>query len=81
MEVLSIILILVAILIIPNIKVVPQAKNYVIERVGSYYATWSNGLHFKLPFLDRVANKVTLKKLLKISHHNQLLLKIMLQCK
>lgn len=65
MEVLSIILILVAILIIPNIKVVPQAKNYVIERVGSYYATWSNGLHFKLPFLDRVANKVTLKEIVK----------------
>ena len=46
-------------------KIVPQAKTYVIERVGSYYTTWKNGLHFKLPFLDRVANQVILKEIVK----------------
>ncbi len=65
MEVLIVILIIVAVLVIPNIKIVPQAKAYVIERVGSYFITWSNGLHIKIPFLDRVANQVTLKEIVK----------------
>ena len=65
MEILIVCLILVAALIIPNIKVVPQAKNYVIERIGSYYATWKNGLHFKIPFIDRVSNRVTMKEIVK----------------
>ena len=65
MDILIIILILVVVLVIPSIKVVPQAKVYVIERVGSYYATWKNGLHFKIPFLDRVSNVVTLKEIVK----------------
>ena len=61
MEFLIIVLILVLILVLPNIKVVPQAKSYVIERLGSYYTSWSNGLHFKIPFIDRVSNIVILK--------------------
>ena len=65
MNVLIVLLILVIILIIPNIKVVPQAKNYVIERLGSYYETWKNGLHFKIPFVDRVANIVSMKEIVK----------------
>ncbi len=65
MEILIICLILVAIIIIPNIKVVPQAKSYVIERIGSYYATWKNGLHVKIPFVDRISNRVTLKEIVK----------------
>ncbi len=65
MSVLIIILILVAILVLPNIKVVPQAKAYVVERIGSYYTTWGNGLHVKIPFLDRIANRVTLKEIVK----------------
>lgn len=65
MDILIIILVLVVVLIIPCIKVVPQAKVYVIERVGSYYTTWRNGLHFKIPFLDRVSNIVTLKEIVK----------------
>lgn len=65
MEILIIILVIVAILVIPNIKIVPQAKSYVIERVGSYFQTWGNGLHIKIPFLDRVANQVTLKEIVK----------------
>ena len=65
MEIFIIVLVLVLIFIIPNIKVVPQAKSYVIERLGSYFATWSNGLHFKIPFIDRVSNKGTLKEIVK----------------
>lgn len=65
MEILIAILVLVVFFIIPNIKVVPQAKSYVVERLGSYLATWGNGLHFKLPFIDRVSNKVTLKEQVK----------------
>lgn len=65
MEVFIILLILVAVLVIPNIKVVPQARSYVMERLGSYSQTWQNGLHFKIPFVDRVANVVTLKEIVK----------------
>ena len=46
MELLIAILVIVVIFIIPNIKVVPQARSYVIERLGSYLTTWNNGLHF-----------------------------------
>ena len=62
MPALIIILIIVVILILPNIKIVPQAKRYVIERLGSYHTTWENGLHFKLPFVDRVSNNVSIKE-------------------
>lgn len=65
MEIFIVILILAFVLIIPNIKVVPQAKVYVIERLGSYYKTWHNGLHVKIPFVDRVSNVVTLKEIVK----------------
>ncbi len=65
MGILIIILIIVGVLVIPNIKIVPQARAYVIERVGSYFQTWSNGLHIKIPFLDRVANQVSLKEIVK----------------
>jgi len=65
MGILIIILIIVAVLVIPNIKIVPQAKAYVVERIGSYFETWGNGLHIKIPFLDRVANQVTLKEIVK----------------
>ena len=64
-EILIAILVIVAIIILLSIKIVPQAQSYVIERLGSYYATWQNGLHFKVPFIDRVANKVTLKEIVK----------------
>lgn len=65
MELLIAILVIVVIFIIPNIKVVPQARSYVIERLGSYLTTWNNGLHFKIPFVDRVSNKVILKEIVK----------------
>ena len=65
MVVLIVILVIVAVLIIPNIKIVPQAKAYVVERVGSYLETWSNGLHIKIPFIDRISNQVSLKEIVK----------------
>lgn len=65
MPILIIILVIVVILVLPNIRVVPQAKSYVIERLGSYFTTWSNGLHVKIPFIDRVSNQVTLKEIVK----------------
>lgn len=65
MMLLFIILIIVVIVILPNIRIVPQAKAYVIERLGSYYTTWQNGLHVKLPFIDRVSRQVTLKEIVK----------------
>ena len=65
MEILIILLILVLVFVIPCIKIVPQAKSYVVERLGSYFETWTNGLHFKLPFVDRVSNMVSLKEIVK----------------
>ncbi len=65
MEVFIIVLVLVVLFVVPNIKIVPQAKSYVIERLGSYLTTWGNGLHFKIPFIDRISNKVTLKEIVK----------------
>lgn len=65
MALLFIILIIVAIIVIPNIRIVPQAKAYVIERLGSYYTTWQNGLHIKIPFIDRISRQVTLKEIVK----------------
>ena len=56
-------LIIILVIIVANIKIVPQAHSYIIERLGGYYATWGVGLHFKTPFIDRVARKVTLKEL------------------
>lgn len=58
-----IILIIVLILIIiTNIKIVPQSKTFVIERLGSYKSTWQTGLHLKIPFIERIANNVSLKE-------------------
>jgi regulator of protease activity HflC (stomatin/prohibitin superfamily) len=65
MPALIIILILVVIFIIPCVKIVPQARSYVVERLGSYHETLSNGLHFLIPFIDRVASVVSLKEIVK----------------
>ena len=56
------IVVVIIILVAANIKVVPQANAYVIERFGAYAATWTVGLHVKTPIMDRVANKVLLKE-------------------
>lgn len=65
MNILIAIIIILLVVVIPSIKIVPQAKSYVIERLGSYYQTWGNGLHFKIPFIDRVAKITTMKEIVK----------------
>lgn len=60
--ILGVLLLVVLIILIANIKIVPQATVFVVERLGSYCATWETGLHFKTPFMDRVAKKVSLKE-------------------
>jgi len=58
-----IVLVILAIaLIVSNIRIVPQARAYVIERLGAYNGTWQVGLHFKIPLIDKVARKVSLKE-------------------
>lgn len=56
------ILILLIIVIITNIKIVPQAHAYIVERLGAFHATWSVGLHFKIPVVEKVVKKVSLKE-------------------
>lgn len=63
MDILLILIIIVAIFVIPNIKIVSQAQAYVVERLGTYYVTWNNGMHFKMPFIDRVVKMVSLKEI------------------
>ena len=61
-------LILIAVLIavlVYIVRIVPQANAYVIERLGAYHSTWGTGIHVLLPFIDRVANRVTLKEIVK----------------
>ena len=58
-----VIIVIIALVIIVNcVKIVPQAHAMVIERLGGYLTTWSVGLHFKVPFIDRIARKVLLKE-------------------
>ena len=59
---LIILVILVLVIIVSCIKIVPQANAVVVERLGGYLATWPVGLHLLIPFIDRVAKKVTLKE-------------------
>ena len=60
--IIPIIVIVGLITVIKNIVVVPQAKAYVVERLGTFSAVWHTGLHIKLPFIERIANKVSLKE-------------------
>ena len=57
-----ILVLIVVIILVSNIKIVPQAKAYTIERLGSYQGTWQTGLHFKIPLIEKIARKVTLKE-------------------
>ena len=62
MEFLIGILVVLIILLFSCIKIVPQAHSYVVERLGAYNATWSVGMHFKIPMIDRIAKRVSLKE-------------------
>lgn len=58
-----ILLIVIAIfLVVTNIRIVPQARAYVVERLGAYHATWQVGLHIKIPLIDKISKKVSLKE-------------------
>ena len=52
--------ILLIVLLVASVNIVPQAHAYVIERLGTYHTTWSPGLHMKVPFIDKVAKKITM---------------------
>ena len=62
MTLIIILLSILVILLVTNIRIVPQAHVFVIERLGAYLSTWSVGLHFKIPMIDRVAKRVSLKE-------------------
>ena len=53
---------LAIVIIIKNVIIVPQANAYVIERLGAYHTTWETGIHVKIPIIDRVAKRVSLKE-------------------
>lgn len=55
-------IVIIIILLVSNIKVVPQAYAYVVERLGAYHNTWQTGLHLKIPFIDKISKKVSLKE-------------------
>ena len=55
-------LIALAVIAIINIKIVPQSKAYVIERLGAYHKTWDTGIHFLIPFIDKISKEVSLKE-------------------
>ena len=59
---LLIIILVIGALVINNIRVVPQAHAFVIERFGAYYTTWNTGLHVKIPFVDKVVSDISLKE-------------------
>ena len=59
---LIIILVLILIIAVANIKIVPQASAVIVERLGAYKETWGVGLHMKIPFIDRMVKKVSLKE-------------------
>ena len=62
MLIIVILVVLAFIIVIANITVVQQSRAYVIERLGAFHSVWGVGLHFKIPFIDRVARKVSMKE-------------------
>ena len=60
--ILAVLIIFVLVIVIANIKIVPQSKAYVVERLGAYKETWQTGLHIKIPFIEKVAKIVSLKE-------------------
>ena len=60
--IIAIVVMIVIGLLVTNIRIVPQARAYVVERLGAYRGTWQVGLHFKVPLIDKIARKVSLKE-------------------
>ena len=59
---LSLLIVLLLVLIVPNVRIVPQASVFVLERLGAYHATWETGFRVKVPFIDRISKKVSIKE-------------------
>lgn len=62
MEILIALVVIFVILVWSTVRIVPQAQNYVIERMGAYQSTWDTGFHIKLPLIDKVARRVNMKE-------------------
>jgi regulator of protease activity HflC (stomatin/prohibitin superfamily) len=60
--VIIVLIVIVMVLVIANIRIIPQSQAAVLERLGAYISTWNTGLHVKIPFIDRVANRMSLKE-------------------
>ena len=60
-----IILIILVVIFIAGIKIIPQSKAYVVERLGAYHRTMQTGMHYVFPFIERISNKVSLKEIVK----------------
>ena len=65
MEIGLIIIIIIVVIAATGIKIIPQSKSYVVERLGAYHRTMQTGLHYVIPFIERVANNVNLKEIVK----------------
>lgn len=62
MTLLIVLLVIFLVIVIPNVRIVPQAQQYVMEFLGKYKCTWDAGIHVKFPFLERIAKRITLKE-------------------
>jgi len=62
MWIIFVLIVFVLVLLIINIRIVPQSRSFIVERLGGYFQTWEVGLHIKMPFVDRIVNKVSLKE-------------------
>ncbi|MBQ9535024.1 MAG: paraslipin [Clostridia bacterium] len=60
--IIGVVLLLLIIIVVSNVVIVPQASAFIVERLGAYQSTWETGLHIKIPMIERIANKVTLKE-------------------
>ena len=56
------VIVLVVVILITRIRIVPQSNIYVVERLGAFYKAWETGLHFLVPFIDRVSRRVSIKE-------------------
>ena len=60
-----IVIIVIVVIAASGIKIIPQSKAFVVERLGAYHRTMQTGLHYVIPFIERVANNVSLKEIVK----------------
>ena len=64
------VLVFIVLVLVSRIRIVPQANVYVVERLGAFYKAWGTGIHFLVPFIDRVAKRVSIKEqVVDFKHH------------